>query len=286
MDYTHIPVISCFYADKIDNSISKQSVLHPEAHFEYQMILVLEGRATAVINQKSYALKKGSLLFISRLERHNFIIEEEPYHRFIVSLNSASLISNLKNIELMSIFIGRPQHFNHAVDLEENLLNTLTPLFQLMSEEYQAKEVFFEAQCASAITTILIQLYRAHPEFFPVRSKNNVSSAVINAQIYINDNFEKHITLQAIADQNYINRHTLSSAFKEIVGISFKEYLILFRLTEAKRLLITTDLSIEEIARQVGYTNVNNFIHIFKKKESATPLQFRKHYDPNLTNKY
>ena len=64
----------------------------------------------------------------------------------------------------------------------------------------------------------------------------------------------------------------LSLAFKEIVGISFKEYLVLFRLTEAKKLLLSSDLSISDIAEKVGYVNVNNFIRIFKEKENITPF--------------
>ena len=67
-------------------------------------------------------------------------------------------------------------------------------------------------------------------------------------------------------------------AFKDISGVTFKEYLILYRITEAKKLLITTDLSISEIAEQVGYINVNNFVKIFRDREHTTPLQYRRQF--------
>lgn len=276
MEYTHIPVTSCFYTEKDINTISQKQVGHPEAHFEYQMILVTAGNVTAVINQKTYELHRGSLLFISRLERHNFLIQEPPYHRYVISLNGDSLSTSVKDIKLMSIFIGRPKEFLHVVNLSDKILEEVIPLFDAMAKEYEEQKTFYETLSASILVAILVILYRNYPEFFPVRGQSNISSAVMNAQKYINDHFEEKITLQDIADKNYINRHTLSNAFKEIVGTSFKEYLILFRITEAKKLLITTDLPIEEIALQVGYSNVNNFIQIFKKNESVTPLQYRK----------
>ena len=69
MDCTHIPEISCFYSDTIASHI-----LNPSAHFEYEMILVTDGSAQVQIHDRTYPLQRGSLLFISRLEQHQFCI--------------------------------------------------------------------------------------------------------------------------------------------------------------------------------------------------------------------
>lgn len=270
MQYTHIPIISCFYADQ-----NKEYPENAEAHFEYEMILVTGGKVSVTINHKTYSLRRKSLLFISRLERHEFTLEEGPYTRYVATMSGDLIMSNIKDTELISIFIQRPQHFCPVIHLNEEAYDMLLPLFVRMANEYTHQPPFYISRSASLVVAILIDLFRTHPEAFPNRSYNNMSIAVLNAQRYINDHFHQKVNLQEIADQNYINRHTLSLAFKDIVGISFKEYLILFRITEAKKLLITTNLSIEEIADQVGYTNVNNFIRIFKSKESITPNKYR-----------
>ena len=49
--------------------------MEPTAHFEYEMLLITNGRASACINQRSYSLKAGNLIFISRLERHIYLID-------------------------------------------------------------------------------------------------------------------------------------------------------------------------------------------------------------------
>ena len=92
MLYTHIPDISCFYTDTIGDNLAL-----PTAHFEYEMILITSGRGTAVINHKTYELIPGSLVFINRLERHNFIITQEPYCRYVVSISSDLILSFVKD---------------------------------------------------------------------------------------------------------------------------------------------------------------------------------------------
>ncbi len=273
MDYTHVPTISCFYSEE-----PKNSLLIPEAHFEYEMILVTGGKATCLINHNHYELQERSLLFISRLERHSFILQETPYQRYVASMSGDLIMSNIKDVELISIFLQRPKGFRHVLTLSDEAYDMLLPLFARMTEEFTEKHAFYVSRSASIVVAILIDLYRTHPEFFPMRSHSNISNAVLYAQRYVNDHFDTKITLQEIADKNFVSRHTLSIAFKDIVGTTFKEYLVLFRITEAKKLLITTDFSVEEIAEKVGYANVNNFIQIFKSRESVTPLSYRKQF--------
>ena len=273
MDYTHIPTISCFYSEE-----SKHSLLNPEAHFEYEMILVTGGRADCIINHQHYELHKKSLLFISRLERHSFILQETPYQRYVASMSGDLILSSIRDVELTSVFLQRPKGFCHVLTLSDRAYDMLLPLFARMAEEFAAKRAFYVSRSTSLVVAILIDLFRTHPEFFPLRSHSNISNAVLSAQRYVNDHFAEKITLQGIAEENFLSRHTLSLAFKDIVGIPFKEYLVLFRITEAKKLLITTDFSVEEIAERVGYDNVNNFIRIFKSREAVTPLRYRRQF--------
>lgn len=254
----------------------------PETHFEYQMILVTQGGAKMVVNHKTYDVKRGSLIFISRMERHYLIFEQPDYQRLVVSMSSDLVMSYIKDMELVSIFMQRPKAFCHTIDLDTGTFNKVYPLFLSLCDECQEQAQFYTSKSAAMVLSILIDLYRAYPEYFPQRSNSNISQAVLNAQRAINNNYHRNLTLQEIADANFLSRHTMSVAFKEIVGTTFKDYLILFRISEAKKLLITTDLSVYDIAEKVGYINVNNFIKIFKEREQLTPLKYRKEFTATL----
>ncbi len=270
---THIPAISCFFS-----GTAESAHVSPTAHFEYQMILVTGGRARLIINQKTYALTAGSLIFISRLEAHRFIIDEIPYTRYVTSISSELIMSGIKEPELISIFIQHPLDFCHVITLEDSVYETLLPCFAALEQEYQAQKQFFTARSTGLVTAILISLYRAHPECFPIRTPGGIASSVLSAQHYISEHFNRKLTIQETAEAAFISSHALSLAFKDVTGITFKEYLLLFRVTEAKKLLAATDLPIEEIACRVGYINVNNFIKIFRDREQLTPLQYRKQF--------
>lgn len=273
MNYTHVPNISCYFTQE-----SGGALLAPEAHFEYEMILVTGGEATLLVDGRRERLKERSLVFISRLERHSFTIDRQPYCRYVSSMSSDFILSSVKEMELLPIFLQRPQGFHHVVELGEEAYGRIVPLFGQLAAEYETRQPFYLTRSAALLVSILIELYRAHPRAFPGSGQRNISNAVLDAQRFVNENFDRRITLQEAAERNFLSAHTLSLAFKDMVGVSFKEYLVLFRLAEAKKLLISTNLSVEQISERVGYVNVNNFIRLFKSREAITPLQYRRQH--------
>lgn len=94
------------------------------------------------------------------------------------------------------------------------------------------------------------------------------------------DTFEHHyrdsFSLADLESLYNISRYRLCREFTAAYGISPLQFLIRKRLTEAKKLLHTTDWTIQEISGHVGYDNVNHFIHLFKKDTGYTPNAYRK----------
>lgn len=64
--------------------------------------------------------------------------------------------------------------------------------------------------------------------------------------------------------------------FNEAMGISFTQYVTDLRLREAEHLLLTTSMNVKDIGEQVGLYNSSYFITVFKKKNGASPNQYRK----------
>ncbi|CAM4191473.1 helix-turn-helix transcriptional regulator [Saccharibacillus endophyticus] len=72
------------------------------------------------------------------------------------------------------------------------------------------------------------------------------------------------------------NAKTISRIFKEELGEKFVDYLARLRMEEAKRLLVESDESVQDIAEKIGYLYPMSFIRVFKKLEGATPGEYRK----------
>lgn len=93
---------------------------------------------------------------------------------------------------------------------------------------------------------------------------------------YIQENFmDGRLCLASVADQYQINEVYLSQFFKEQTGENFSGYLERVRMNLARELLIEDKLTVEEIARQVGYLNSNTFYKAFKRIEGVSPRAFK-----------
>ena len=95
---------------------------------------------------------------------------------------------------------------------------------------------------------------------------------------YLNNNFEKAITLGEVAKIAAMTEVAFSRFFKHRTGKSFIETLNEIRLGRASRMLIDTTNTIGEIAYRCGFNNLSNFNRIFKKKKACTPKAFREEY--------
>lgn len=109
--------------------------------------------------------------------------------------------------------------------------------------------------------------------FINNKSKSNDKEIILNliAQHY----FLSDLSLDWLNQKSKISNREIGNIFKTQLNTSFKEYLNLIRLTEAKRLLINSSLSVSEIAYKVGYNNITHFNRVFKEKNGISPSEFR-----------
>ena len=84
--------------------------------------------------------------------------------------------------------------------------------------------------------------------------------------------------LEDLCDRLHISRFYLCHTFKKATGMTIFDYILLMRLSKAKRLLQETQLQASEIAMQTGFSSFSYFSKKFREQEEITPLQYRKNY--------
>ena len=104
------------------------------------------------------------------------------------------------------------------------------------------------------------------------------SSVTSLVKDYINAHYTEDIHLSDIAHQFSFSTPYISHTFKSTTGYSPIQYLIRCRIGQAQTLLISSDLSVTEVAMCVGYDNSSHFQTLFKQVVGITPLQYRKKY--------
>lgn len=107
-------------------------------------------------------------------------------------------------------------------------------------------------------------------------SQHNQDDLVHRVQKYLANNFASDWDLTELAALFYVNSSYLSHIFKKKTGKTISAYIEDLRIHNACTLLLTTDLSISDIAAAVGYSDPNYFAKRFRKKTKMSPVTYRK----------
>lgn len=102
------------------------------------------------------------------------------------------------------------------------------------------------------------------------------ANAIQKAHDILTDEFCNPPTIKSLSKMVFLNEQKLKAGFSAKYHMSISEYTNSIRMTMAENLLSTTELSVEEIAKKLGYNYSGNFVKSFKKVHGKTPLNFRK----------
>lgn len=86
------------------------------------------------------------------------------------------------------------------------------------------------------------------------------------------------MSLSVLAEEFHLNPQYISQLFKNEIGVNFLSYLTNIRMENAKKLLLSTSLSIAEVADRSGFGDYRVFTKVFKKSEGITPSQYRRDF--------
>lgn len=103
------------------------------------------------------------------------------------------------------------------------------------------------------------------------------NSAIYPAIAFIRDHPRENVSMKEMADLCHLSPSYFSRLFNREVGESFVNYVNRQKIELAKEQLRGTRKSVAQIAGDVGYLNVSNFIAVFKRMEGVTPSLYRQH---------
>jgi AraC-like DNA-binding protein len=99
---------------------------------------------------------------------------------------------------------------------------------------------------------------------------------VRRAMAYIHENYSEPITRDQLANFVSVSPRYLTRCFREETGLTPITYLNRYRVSEAKRMLLQGDLSVTEVALQVGFYNSNYFGRLFKREVGISPGEYQR----------
>ena len=272
-----------FFKDGSGVEILPHRIHHDEPehlHEFVELVYILRGSGVHGIDGVEYNVRRGSLLFINYRQVHYFRSESEMEICNILldpEWISEKLIDTENAFELLTL--SSFAHFQQDIDPGTALIRfsgedrrRVETLLQDMTSEKKERRPGYGAVLKAQVTVLLTMVFREM-----ARGSGREESVLTPEFLsYIRQNCSERLTLEDLSKKCFYNPSYFSRLFKEHCGMTVTEYINQSRLEKATELLISTDLSVEEVAMQAGFSRKAGFYRLFKTRMGMTPQDFRK----------
>lgn len=252
--------------------------------FDFYNIAIKRGiNAKLKYGQQEYDFNEGAMFFISP----NQVFGIEPQNNtskrtgWMLLIHpdffwNTPLAKSIKSHEFFNYSV------NEALFLSEKEENILKQLIQNIQQEYLSNiDVFSQNIIISQIETLLQFSERFYQRQFITRKKAN-HQLLERLENLVDDYFEDENlrskglpSVQFISDRLNVSPTYLRSLLKLLTGENTQQYIHNKLIEKAKEKLSVTDLSISEIAFELGFEHSQSFSKLFKTKTNLSPLEFR-----------
>ncbi len=245
-----------------------------------ELVEVTYGRVRAQIGTEITEAESGDIFFIPpemifRLEA----VEGSATVRGVI-FDVAIIEENMENFDTELLYMFYVQSRNRATLFEDGhpVHSALARLIEDVYLENSVKDVCYKLPIRAGIylmVTALLRYYCGSKDEQDRIAYHNVLRLrpVIT---YISENFKDKIYIEKLADMINVSPDYFTKMFKDSIGKTPIEYINGLRVNYSMRLLASTEMSMAEIAEDIGFCNPNYFHKIFKQYMGVSPLQYRK----------
>lgn len=236
------------------------------SHPYTELFYVTCGEGIFSIANNKISVKEGDFLLINSNVPHTELSSKQNALGYIVL--------GVENAE----FVFEKEENGYFLHCRKpDLALKIRPIFKEIMSEKELGESYCEELCQCLLQTALCYLLKNTGGAVSVSQPNrSVSKECSEVKRYIDTHFKREITLDFLSVLAHINKYYLVHSFKRAFGMTPINYLQFRRISEGRRLLIETDMSISQIAQATGFSSQSSFTQCFKRTVNLTPTEFKK----------
>ncbi len=255
----------------------------PHNHPVFEAHIFVSGKTDMVTSGGIYRLQKNDLIILPPQMYHYAREAEGPISSIAFAFRYSKISNNHPTTDLYSMLDERLSDRTEPLCFEQifPLAHRLFELTEEMSRHLAGKRNRLKTQTALVIYALMELLC---PE---ARGEYTDNLSQITRQQYAIDtffarNYQNNITIKDLADTIYLSERHANRILLELYHQTFKQKLIETRIQTAMQLLLSTELSISEIAQQSGYRSSVGFHSAFAQICGMTPAKYRAKMKKNI----
>ena len=227
------------------------------SHSFNEMVYVFKGNARIETDSDTYVLNSGDMAVIHERTFHKITNSKDTYCTFI-SFGKGKKSGERNKITVYADF-GAKGAFDRLINYYYG--------------DYIYKNEFIRT-CLFEIITMMLETEKAGKRQDTALDSDNYRRYI--TENYMNNSYNKSPNLRELSQLLHLSPVHTGRIIKSIYGHCFTEHIANIRIENAKEMLLTTNMTISEIAADTGYKTTHNFYESFKKITSMTPNQYRK----------
>lgn len=259
------------YPSNVESSIYTHIIINENVrmhkHDFFECLYVLEGEALHIVNDKESIVKSNYFHFLNSNDYHSLKgLSTNFYHRDILLRKSSfeKVCSMYSNNLFNKIEKGEIKLNGYLSYSELETIDRYCHRLDLNPSKEEQDEIFM-----IIASTLINLMLRSN------KDEQNGPEWIYELIAILNTKENFHLPLNSLLKKFDYSHEHIMRVFKKHTGNTLVQYFNDKKLEEAYRLLANTNLSINEIIDNVGFSNDVHFYHIFKKKFKKTPRQVR-----------
>ncbi|WKN42769.1 AraC family transcriptional regulator [Tunicatimonas pelagia] len=259
-------------------------------HLFFELVYIVAGSGKQCINENTFAYKPGHLFLITPDDCHSFQIEETTEF-FFLRFNNIYIKSKgfqAEDIKMLEYILQNASHQPGCI--LKNLSDK--PLFKSLVEatisESVNRDIYNQDLIKQIVNTMIVLVARNIAKYLPMATSEATDKKALDILHYIQENIclPERLRVKYLSEHFGISKSYFGRYFKKITQQTYQEYVNQLRIKHVKARLQLSNLRINEIVDELGFTDVSHLNRFFKRYEKVSPTEFRKLDVKNETNSH
>lgn len=228
----------------------------------FLFFIVTKGKGTLTYHNQKFSLTSGDCVFLDCLEEyaHESSLEEPWELSWVHFYGKQAPLLYHHFLELGGTFFFHPGRLSLFLD-------TLDILFETQKNPGNSTEFLSHRYLTDLIALCISGIGNTNT--------SSITEKIHDIQNYLDLHFAEKTSLDDLAHRYFISKFHLSREFKRLTGTTIGNYLTAKRISHAKQQLRFTNLPLDAIARECGFSDPSYFVKVFRNAEGMTPGEYR-----------
>lgn len=260
----------------------------PTWHEQLELFCAVEGSLEIRMGLSTVTLRAGDLLIVDHQRLHHVLDRPGLKARVVVVSFLPELVCSFGSLshdyEFLLPFYNHIEQKPHVLRSDEKAAPAIHHALLELVEEYfvPSPAVHREAACKARLLTLLLLLLRRFEsscvQRWQFEKRRQLESRFSPLLRHLQQPGAERLPLTAAARLCGMSVAQFTRLFKQVAGVTYVNYLLHLRLSEASRLLRERHLTIAEVASATGFADQSHFDRHFKRAFGQTPREYQRRH--------